>query len=143
MFKINFTFFKEFYLTIFIIFLKFGGWSHRMNAGFGVAIITLIEWWLLIAITSWIDMLMGTKYLMEISKWAAVVAFIALGVLNYWPLVGLGYGFKFVQEFANFKRAKRILLLVSAVTVLLLIVAFFAYSGFVHRQLMQHERVGS
>ena len=134
---------KEFYLTMFVIFYKVGRWTPRINVGVSVAIITLIEWWFLIAITSWIDMLAGTKYLVEPPKWAAVLMLIALGVLNHYPLVGLGCGPRFAQEFAHFERSKRIFLLVSTIIVVLLIVAFFAYSGSVHRQLMQHERLGS
>jgi len=131
-----FQFFKELYLTAFTIFFKVGGadWTPGINAGKGVASVALIESAFLIGIVLWIDVLVGTKSLFDIPKWAAVIAFLALCAANHYPLVARGHGITFEREFNHLKKTRKILLMASCVVIILAAIAFFIYSVSVYHR---------
>lgn len=131
-------FFKELYLTMFTIFFRAGGaeWSSGVNAGKGVAGVTLIESAVLLSILSWMDMLTGTTSFLSFSKWVAVVAFLAICAANHYPLVILGHGVTFERAFSDLKNTRRIFLVASCVVGLLLVVTFFIYSASAHRRFL-------
>jgi len=134
-------FFKEIYLTAFTIFFRAGSayWTPRINAGKGVTGVAMIEWIVLIGIASWIDVLVGTKSLLDIPKWATIIAFLALCAANHYPLVARGHGIAFEREFANLKKSRRILLLAGCVAMMLTAIALFIFSASFHRKLPNHS----
>ena len=136
-----FRFFKDIYFTAFTIFFRAASstWTPGINAGKGVAGVALIESAFLLAIASWIDVLVGTKSLLDIPKWATIVAFFALCFANRYPLVGRGHGITFEREFTNFTKSRKVLLLASCVVIMLTAIAFFIYSASFHRKLPNHS----
>jgi hypothetical protein len=73
-------FFKEIYLTGFTLGFRVSGssWSSGMNAGKGVAGVTLIEAAILMGIEGWTEMLVGTRFSFNSSPWPLRIAAVAL-----------------------------------------------------------------
>ena len=44
---------------------------------------------------------------LNIHKWAVVLAYLALRILNHYPLVTRGYGIKFEHEFTHFQTPQK------------------------------------
>jgi hypothetical protein len=113
--------------------------SARTKAGSAVAAIALIEWLILAGISSWIDMFIGERFLLNstnssvASKLVIVILFFALCSVNHLVLVTRGNGIKFADEFNNLKKSRRILLVTSCLVLLLSVIAFFLYSRFAYR----------
>ena len=129
-----FQFFKETYFTAFTIFFRAGvSWTPGYNAGKGIAGVTLIQFALLLGIASWIDVLVGIRFLLNVPKWAAAIAFITLCFVNRHMLIVRGCGVQFEGEFTHFPKAKKNLLLARAVAMMVIAVAFFICSASVHR----------
>ena len=105
----------------------------RTCAAVSAATITLLEFWFLIAVDGWIDILSGVRHPIDIPKWVLVTFFMIIYAANYYPLSIRGYGISFDREFRHFKRAKQILLLTSSLVALVALLAFFIYSAIVHR----------
>jgi hypothetical protein len=139
MLKSIFQFLKELYLAEFTSFYKAssGSWTPGINAAKGATGVALFEWIILAGIASWLDILAGTRFLLQFSKLAIVIAFFALYFVNYYVLVTRGHGIKFEREFNNLKKSKRTLLRISCYLMELATVAFFicsvyAYHHFFH-----------
>lgn len=136
-----FQFFKEIYLTAFTIFFRTGGaaWTPGINAGKGVVGVAMIEWLVLIGLVSWIEVLVGTRFLLGISKWATIIVFLALCAANHYPLVARGHGTAFEREFASLQKSRKILLLVFCAIIIGVAIAFFVYTAQVHRAFVNHS----
>jgi hypothetical protein len=132
--KLMLRFFKEIYLTAFLIFLRISGWAPPINAAMSVGVITVIEFWFLIGGEGLIETFGGTRSLLQIPKLAAVVAFMGLYAANYYPLVICEYGVTFEREFSHFKKSKKVLLLTTSMVLMLAAIGFFLYSAFIHRR---------
>ena len=131
-------FIKELYLTAFVIFFRIArdAWSHNVNAGKGVAGVTLIEVLLAIAIEGWIEIFFW-KALPRLPQWAFFVAFFILCGANHYPLVTCGHGIVFEREFTHLKRSRKLLLVAASGGFMLAAIMFFGYSGFVHRRFIE------
>jgi hypothetical protein len=121
-------FFKELYLTAFTILFRLPGRTPLAKIGTSIAAITLVEGFILIDISSYIDILIGEKFLLSFSKPVIVIIFVALGFLNQYLLYIRGYGIKFEREFDKLNKYRRILLVTSCVVLLLVTIVFFFYS---------------
>jgi hypothetical protein len=134
-------FFKELYLTGFALIFKSSHASGR-TAG-AVTIVALIEWLILGGISSWIDIFMGTRFLLSntnslaSSKLAILFLFFALYLANYHILVTRDHGIRFARGFDNLAKSRRILLVISFWGLILATITFFicsrlAYQHFFH-----------
>jgi len=133
-------FFKELYLTCFTILFKIPGGTPRSKAVSAVTAIAVIEGLFLAGITSWIDIFMGTRFLLSdsnslpSSKLVILLFFLALCFANNRFLVTRGHGIKFEREFNNLKKTRKILLVTSCCGLVLATIAFFLYSRFAYRR---------
>jgi hypothetical protein len=114
-------FFKELYLVGFTLGFRASSssWTPGLNAGKGVAGVTIIQVLIFMAIEGWIEMLVGTRLSFDTSPWAIRIAALALYLANYYVLVTRGYGIKFEREFDSLKKPRRVFLLVSCVLMIL------------------------
>jgi hypothetical protein len=129
---------KEIYLTAFTIFFRVGGadWTPSINGWRSVVCITLIEWFVLLGIGSWVDMFIGTQFLLNLSKWGIRIAFLVLCFVNYYVLVACSQGVEFEREFSHLKKSRKVLLVTSSVAIMLAAIVFFIYSAIVHRHFL-------
>jgi hypothetical protein len=120
---------KEIYLTGFTLLFRL---SRSKKIGYKVggacAVLTLVEWFNLLNISSWIDILSGKQVLPPFSEPEVLLAFFALGFLNIYVLFVRGHGIAFEREFDKLGKSRRILLMVSCVVLLLATIAFSIYS---------------
>jgi hypothetical protein len=130
MLNFMFRFFKELYLTYFTLFFRFAcdRWTRPSNLGKGVAGVTAIEAVILMVITAWIEIYIGTKFFFGINRWIIGIAFFALCLPNYYILVTRGHGIGFEREFSHLEKSRKNLLLASCAVIVLAIVAFFIYT---------------
>ena len=130
-------FFKQLYLTGFVLVFKSSRASGR-TAG-AVTLVALIEWLIIAGISSWIDIFIGTRFLLgnvnslAFSKIAILFLFFALYLANCHILVTRGHGIKFEHEFNNLKKSRKISLVASSCGLIVAAVAFFLYSRFAYR----------
>jgi ABC-type transport system involved in cytochrome c biogenesis permease subunit len=99
-----------------------------MNAGKGVAGVTVIEGFILMSIEVWIEMYFGTRFLLSASKWAIGIAFLALYYSNYYVLVSRGHGITFEREFTTLEKSRKVLLVASFVVLVLATIAVMIFS---------------
>jgi hypothetical protein len=130
-----FRFFKEIYFTAFAIFFRVGGvdWTPTINAGKSVVCIALIESAFILGVVGWIEIFFKIRFFVDLPNLAIVIAFFILCAANHYPLVALGHGITFEREFKHLKTSRKIFLLTICITMILAVIAFFIYSGFVHR----------
>ena len=138
-------FFKELYLTIFTLGYKSGiagGWQRMnrrfgiiMDIGKGVFLVTIIEFFILEGIKSYVEIHLGTRFsFLDSIQWVgAVVIAYALYLPNYYILVTRGHGIKFEREFNNLKKSRKILLVASFAILLLASIVFTVYSDSANR----------
>ncbi|HSY75113.1 MAG TPA: hypothetical protein VK810_06565 [Dongiaceae bacterium] len=122
---------KELYLAEFNSFFKAGSssWTPGVNAGKGVAGVTLIEWVILIVIAMWIELSAGERFLLlNFHRWQIWIATFILSFMNYYILVIRSHGIKFEREFNGLKKSKKILLIISCRVLELVTVAIFLYT---------------
>ena len=133
-------FFKELYLAGFAVLFRVPRWGNtRTKIGRAVTGVALIEWLILAGISSWIDIFIGTRFLLgdsnslTLSKLIFLILFFALYFANYRILVTHGHGVEFEHEFKNLEKSKKILLMMSCVLLLVAGIAFFLYSRLAYR----------
>ena len=130
------TVIRNIYLTMFLLLFKTTfGWSPEFNARMNAAIITLIEFFAILGIAGWIDVLFGTRVMANFPKWTIFLFFLILSVPNHYVLISRGWGLMFVHEFSHFTGLKKWSLLTVSATVMVAIVAFFFYTVSVHRRI--------
>ncbi len=126
-------FLKEVYLTGFaIIFRRARVKQVGYKAGSAIAILTLVEWLILIGTSGYVEMFLGKKLLL--SKPAVLVAFFALFLVNEYVLFVRGHGIKFAHEFDSLKKTKRITLVVSCAVVTVAAIVFFICSSIAYQR---------
>jgi len=130
MLKAIFQFLNELYLTCFTLFFRVGiyRWPLHVEFSKAAALVTLIEWFILLEIASWIDICLGTRFLLNVGKWVAVTAFLALCFPNYYVLVIRGHGVRFEREFNKLEKSRKNLLVASFIMMMLAVIAFFIYT---------------
>ncbi|MGB7749531.1 MAG: hypothetical protein WBN75_19845 [Verrucomicrobiia bacterium] len=129
-------FFKELYLTGFTLGFrarmpeKFGGgWGPVIDAGKGVAVLSLIILINLTNIRGWIEIYIGTRFSFDSSRWAQWAIALIFFYANYYVLVTRGRGIKFErEEFKNLKISRKVLLIMSFTALLLATIVFSIYS---------------
>jgi hypothetical protein len=127
-----FRFFKELYLTGFIIIFKVSRAKNiAYKAGGAIGFITVIEWLILLGISSYMEMFVGKMFLF--SKPVILIAFLALFFLNQYILFIRGYGIKFEREFDKLEKSRKILLIVSCAILALSAIVFFVWSSIAYR----------
>jgi hypothetical protein len=139
-------FLKELYLTGFTIGFRLrmpeklgGGWGPIVDAGKGVGLVWLIEFFILKGIESYIEIHFGTKfYFLDSTQWTnAIVITLALYLPNYYILVARRHGIKFErEEFKNLKKSRKFFLIASFVAMLLATAAFSIYSDSAYRRFL-------
>ena|SRR5579859_3112793 len=116
-------FFKEVYLTGYVVIFKMGRVKDlAFRAGGAIGIVTLIEWLFLIGISDCIEMFFKTKFIL--SKPAVYLTLFALFLINEYILFLRGHGTKFEREFDSLSKSRKSLLVTSCVVMLVVIVAF-------------------
>ncbi|MGP8201461.1 MAG: hypothetical protein ACLQU4_18375 [Limisphaerales bacterium] len=128
--------FKELYLTGFTIGFRLrmperlgGGWGPIIDAGKGVALLSIIALINLTNIMDWIEVYGGTKFSFDSSRWAQCAIALVFYFANYYILVTCGHGIKFErEEFKNLKKSRKVLLIVSFAVLLLITIVFSIYS---------------
>ena len=135
-----FRYIKEIYLTAFTVFFRAGGadWTSGINAGKGVTGVALIESAFLLGAASWIDVFVGTKSLLDIPRWAAIVTFVALCAANHYVLVVCHHGIVFEREFTHLSKSRKFLLVASCLLMMLTAIAFCISAASAHRKLPTH-----
>lgn len=123
-------FFKELYLTGFTLGFRFASdrWSYPSNLGKGIGFVTLLEGLILTGIAGWIEMYLGTRFLLNAGKVTIWIVYVALGFANYYILIIRGHGTKFEREFSNLPKAQKNFLLASCAVILLVTMVFMIYS---------------
>jgi hypothetical protein len=128
-------FLKEVYLTAFTLLYRLRpSQKDSTRVGRALAGITLIEWFVLVGISSCIEMFAGAKNLFYFSKVVIVIAIFALYFVNQYVLATRGHGIRFEREFDKLKKTKRTLLMGSCAVLLVTAMAFFIYAGLAHRR---------
>ncbi|MGD0351701.1 MAG: hypothetical protein ABSB84_15505 [Verrucomicrobiota bacterium] len=124
-------FIKEVYLTGFaIIFRRARVKQIGYKAGSAIAILTLVEWLILVGISGYVEMFLGKRFLL--SKPAVIIAFFALFLMNEYVLFVRGHGIKFAHEFDSLEKSRRIVLVVSCAVVVVVAIVFFIFSTIAH-----------
>jgi hypothetical protein len=99
-----------------------------MNAGKGVAVVSVVEGFIFMSIVAWIEIYSGGKVLLNTGKWTIGIIFLALYYLNYYLLVTCRYGVNFERGFNSLEKRRKSILLTSLVALILAVIAFSAYS---------------
>jgi hypothetical protein len=133
-------FFKEIYLTAFTVLFRLNAWGPQTARGASVALIALIESGVLLGIDLLVDDFSGRTLLPTIPKWAFVVIYLVIAVLNFHLLVFRRHGVEFEREFSHFKTGKKIQLVLASMAVMLAAIAFFIYAANIHRNVIAHNR---
>jgi hypothetical protein len=119
-----------------------GGWQRMnrrfgiiMDIGKGVFLVTIIEFFILEGIKSYVEIHLGKRLsFLDSKQWViAIVIAYSLYLPNYYILVTLGHGIKFEREFNSLKKNRKMLLVVSFVLLLLATMAFCIYSDSAYR----------
>jgi hypothetical protein len=134
-------FLKELYLTGFTLGFRArmpeklgGGWGPVIDAGKGVAVLSLIGLINLTNIEYWFDICIGTRFTFDSNRWEQGAVFAAAFIANYYILVARGYGIRFEREFKNLKKSRKVLLVVSCAVLLLADIMFSIYSDSTYRR---------
>src|SRR5271165_784750 len=129
-------FVDEVYLTTFTIFFRVGAhsWTPGINRGKGVAGVTCIQAIVVLSIASWIDILAGSRFLLNSSKWATWLAYLVLCLPNYYALVVRHHGTAFESKFSSLNQARKFVLVVSSVLAMMATLGIFIWSAHAHRR---------
>ena len=134
-------FFKELYLTVFTIGFRCrmpqrlgGGWGPDVDAGKGIAVISLITLINLSNIKDWIEIHVGTRSFYDFDRWPHWVVGVAVFLVNYYVLVGCSHGIRFEREFTHLKNTRKVLLVTSCALLLLATIVFSFYSDSAYRR---------
>lgn len=125
-------FLKELYLVGFVLLfraVKQGSITKR--AGRAVAVIAVVEWFLLLEILTQSEMFFNKRF--DLPKIAILFFMFALFLINQYFLFMRRLGLNFEKEFNNLKQARRIALTLSWIGLVVIIVAFFFYTASIHR----------
>ena len=131
-------FFKEIYLTGFTLLFRISRAKDiAYKVGGACSIITLVEWFNLVNILSWIDILAGKEISPRFSEPEALLAGFVLFCINVYALFSLRYGINFERKFDQLEKTRRSLLVAICVVLLLATIVFSVYSTSAHRHFIQ------
>lgn len=121
-------FVKQLYLTGFAVIFRLSRSKDVDNrAGGAIGLITLIEWFILIGILFYVQILVGSKFVF--AKPVVIISFIALLFVNLYFLAVRRHGIKFEREFDSLEKPRRIALVVSCAVVAVASIVFVIHSG--------------
>jgi hypothetical protein len=127
---------KTIYLGMFLVLFKSSRWpTPEANARISAAFLTLIEFFAILGIACWVDILLGTKAMSDFPKWSVFVFFLVLCIPNYHVLISKGYGARYVDEFAHFSKLKQWFLLLICAIMMIAIFLLCLYSATAHRKI--------
>jgi len=128
-------FFKELYLTGFAIAFRLraperlgGGWGPIVDAGKGIAAVSLIELVIIRLIQDWIEISIGKRFSFDSNRLVNSAIFLVFYLVNYYFLVSRKHGLKFEREFSHLKKTRKVLLLVGCAMIFLATVVFSEYT---------------
>jgi len=125
----------EVYLTGFALYFRFSREkSVGYKAGYAIAILTFVEWLILIGIFFCVQTFLGKR--LSLSKSMVIMTILALFFLNMYVLFIRGHGIKFAREFDMLKKSKRITLVVSCVMVAVAAIVLFIFSAIAYRRFL-------
>jgi sterol desaturase/sphingolipid hydroxylase (fatty acid hydroxylase superfamily) len=130
-------FLKELYLAEFTSFFRSCSslWTPGINAGKGVAGVSLFVCINLMGLSAWIEILMGKQFFIpNVSQLQGWIASFVVYCVNYYILVIRGQGIKFELEFNNLKNSERTFLRISCWVMELLSLAFFICSIYAYHR---------
>jgi hypothetical protein len=138
-------FFRELYLTAFIIIIKI---PSRKGNNFGkiggaIGAITVVEWLNIVNISSWLDIFAGKQVLPRFSELELLIAGFTLFLSNQYILFTAGHGTKFEREFDDLNKNRRTILVVSCVALLLATIIFSVYSTSAYHQFLRRAAISS
>ena len=110
-----------------------GGWGPDVDAGKGVAVISLILLINLSNIKDWIEIYVGARCFYDFNRWPRWVVGAAVFLVNLYVLVLRGHGIKFEQRFTNLTKSRKVLLVTSCAVLLLVTIVFSTYIGTAYR----------
>ena len=124
-----FGFFKEIYLTIFILFYRVGSsdWPEATNRSKGAVGVSMVAISLIVGTLDFVCTLAG-KRIIAMPKWAMYLFCFVIWLLNFYALVIRRHGLKFETEFNKFSKLKRNVLRVAGIVVFLGSIGFLIYS---------------
>jgi hypothetical protein len=100
---------KELYLTGFAIIFRHSRVKDiAYKAGGAVVAITVVEWFILLGISGYVEMLVGKRDLFLFSKSVVLIAYFALFLVNGYFLYFRGHGIRFSREFDTLPKTRRI-----------------------------------
>jgi hypothetical protein len=108
---------KELYLSIFVLFFRISRWRGSMKARTAAAGLTIVEGLLAVSLSTWVAA--ATHQLVEVNRWIIGGAFVVLYLLNDQFLVDQGRGVAFEKQFSSFPAAKRTVLYLAAIGIVL------------------------
>ena len=129
---------KEIYFTLFVLFYRTPAWgslrSKNRRNGRAVTGVTLIEWFILLGVGSWISIYFRSRYLFGFSIVAILILFAMLAFANYHFLVIRGHGADFDRDFAHLKKTKKVFLITCYLALIFTTIADFFYSVSVYQR---------
>lgn len=85
-------------------------------------------------IVAWIEIYLGTRFVLSAGKWVGVIVYIVLFVPNYYFLIVRGHGIRFEREFSTLEKPRKNLLLASCAVTALATIAFMILSVYFYHQ---------
>jgi hypothetical protein len=133
-------FFKELYLTVFTVGFRFRspqrfgvGLGATVDAGKGVAGVTVVGILIVTIIIAWIEILLGARFFLNAGKLVYGLSLIPIYFINNYILLTRGHGLKFEREYDTLSKSRRIRLEVSCAVLLLLTIVSFFYTVSVYQ----------
>jgi hypothetical protein len=108
---------KEIYLSVFVLFFRISRWRGSMKARTAALGLTVVEGFLAMSFGTWIASAVHQN--IEVNRWIIGIAFVVLYSLNDYFLVDQGRGVAFEKQFRNFPSAKRTVLYLAAISIVL------------------------
>ena len=105
-----------------------------MDNARGVLFVSLIQGLILLNLECLIQVRFGTMIIPSISKWMILCVYAVLFCTNYYVLVIRRYGVKYVQQYSNLNKYRKVILLGSWAILLLVILVFSIYTVSVYRR---------
>jgi len=109
---------KEVHLSIFVLFYRMSRWTSNMKAYSAVAGVSIVECVLAISFATLAQLITGYRF--EWNRLVAGIAILSLFLVNSHFLADRGSGIVFEKEFRNFTTAKRTILYLAAIGIVLM-----------------------
>lgn len=119
----------ELYLTLFTLGFRSSAksWPPRANLGKGVAVVTLVQTFLIFAAVTWAAVLSRNRDLFLFSKMECALIYLGFAAVNLYFLILRGHGPAFEKSFSKLSRVKQVLLIGASGIVILASFIFFVW----------------